>query len=115
MEKAIKDKRIAGFVCACAFIFGIAFTALAVMRLQEARYVSMLLLAVFSAVCFYIFVFNLFKYQDAKTAIELIDIIECYGIGSGPMRISELSEAMGWQQRSTRRFIETCRKRGYFY
>ena len=115
MRKALRDKRIATFVFMCALIFAVLFTGIAVMCLKDASYLFMMVFAILSAICYYIFIIYVFRFLDARTATELIDIMECYGMGSGPMEITELSEAMGWHYRFTRRFISACRRRGYFY
>ena len=115
MRKALKDKRQAVCVCIFMIIFALGFTAAAVWFLMKDMYAQMLLFALFSAICSYVFIAFVYRYADARTATELIDIIDCYGIGAGPMMITELSETMGWKPSSTRKFIANCRKRGYFY
>ena len=92
----------------------IAFTAVAVISIKEAKYTLMLISAILSAVFYYVLVFSFFRFIDARTATELIDIIDFSDSYRGRVTVSEISEAMGWRPESTARFIERCRRKGYF-
>ena len=113
MEKALRDKRRAIITCVCSLLVGIALTAAAIICMKEPLYLYMALLAVASAICYYIFAFSIFRFLDARAATELIDIIDCSGSGRVPVSISEIAIAMGWNPNSTRRFIGRCRRKGY--
>ena len=96
-------------------MFAIAFTVASFMTFKSALYVVMIVACVLAAVCYYAFSFSLFRYLDAKSAVQLLRIM---GFDSpskerSVMTLAEISEAMGWKKKSTKRFIEKCRKRGY--
>ena len=112
MEKALKDKRKARLITILFTLVGIIFTALAVFSWKGRVYALMVLFALLSAVCYYFLTFWAFRFADARCAVDMFDIMSC----SGRRRISiaEVSSAMGWKPESTARFVERCKKRGYF-
>ena len=113
MEKALRDKKRAIGTCIIFFVIALIFTAIAVFCVKERMYVIMLLFAICSAICYYCAVFALFRFFDARAAVDMIDIMKCYGYSRGAMNIAELSDLMGWSIKSTRRFMEKCVKKEY--
>ena len=113
MKKALRDKRIAFWVSFFSLVFAAALTFLAVLCLKETLYVAMVAFALVSAVFYYVFVFKVYSFLDAKSAVRLLEIMKFSGDDSQLMKITEISKAMGWQIKTTKRFIERCRRKGY--
>jgi len=113
MRKAKKDKRRSLLLSFCSFAVAVALTLLALMCLKEAMYAVMLGFAILSAVGYYFSVFRFFRYLDAKAAIDLLYVMNVGNTERKPMKLSDISSAMGWKNKSTRSFIEKCKKRGY--
>ncbi len=113
MEKALRDKKRAIVLCVIFFVIALSLTVAAILSARERLYVTMALFAVCSSVFYYFAVFAIFRFLDARAAIDMLDILSCSGKGRGALKISELSEAMGWKSKTTRRFIEKCIKKGY--
>ena len=113
MKKALRDKRIAFWVSFFSFIFASGLTFLSVLCLKETLYVAMAVFALISAIFYYIFVFKVYAFLDAKSAVKLLEIMKFSGDDSQLMKITSISKAMGWQVKTTKRFVERCRRKGY--
>ena len=113
MKKALRDKRIAFLVSFFAFVFAVGLTVLAVMCLKEKLYVGMAGFAILSAVFYYLFVFQIYSFLNAKSAIMLVEIMNSSEKDGNLKKISEIADAMGWEIKTTKRFIEKCRRKGY--
>ena len=115
MKKAKRDKRNALLATFCFLFFAIAFTAGSFIIFNLAQYVFMLVLCGLSAICYYVFVFCIFRYVDAKAAVNLLYIMGFSGAKEERrmMTLSDISRAMGWNKKSTKRLIEKCKRKGY--
>ena len=115
MKRARRDKRYALLLTFYLLIFAIAFTVGSFMTFKSALYVVMLVSCALAAICYYAFSFSFFRYLDAKSAVQLLHIMgfDSPSKDRSVMTLAEISEAMGWKKKSTKRFIEKCKKRGY--
>ena len=114
MEKALKDKKRAIITFVIFLFIALAFTVISVWCcVKERMYVIMLLFAICASICYYCSVFALFRYFDARAAVDMIDIMGITGYSGRMITISELADSMGWSIKSTRRFMERCAKKGY--
>ena len=114
MRKASRDKAKALILCVCSVLFALGFTAVAVMCVISAKYVIMLIPALFSAISAYAATYHYFKFIDARDATELLAFMDYSESERRRMNISEISAIMGWREDSTIKFMDRCRKRGYF-
>ena len=114
MKEASRDKRKAILFCVFSILFALGFTAVAIMCIVSAKYVVMLLPAILSAISAYVAVYQYFKFLDARDATELLAFMDYSESERKRMNITEISVIMGWREDSTIKFMNRCRKRGYF-
>lgn len=115
MKKAKRDRNNALLATFVFLIFAISFTVGSLVAFKIAHYVLMLVLCGLSAICYYAFVVFMFKFSDARAAIDLLYIMGFSGSKEQRklMTLAEISQIMGWNKKSTKNFIEKCRKKGY--
>ena len=113
MRRAIKDKRLSLFISILGIIGGAVLTVFAVIFFGRAIYAAMAGFALLSMVCYYGAVLRFFVYLDARDAIELLDLLEISASYGERLDTQDISDALGWSKRATKKFIARCRKRGY--
>ena len=110
MEKALKNKKLYTILSIVSAAVLVISLALAIIFILKEMYYPMIPFAVLSAAGAYCLVFFSFAAFDAKEATKMIPLVEELGFEN----VREIATRMGWRRVSTRKFLEKCKKHGYF-
>ena len=112
MRRAQTDKLRYLLISVLTLLLAVALTVLSYMSFSEAEYGFMALLAVLSAICYYVSLFQFFGFLDTRNAIDLIDTLDYTGLRADG-KVQDIADAMGWKKAPTKKLISKCKKRGY--
>ena len=109
MQRALKCKSRYIFLSALAFVFAVIMFVLAILMLQDAKYLQLSVCSVASAIFCYATVFFAFSAYD----FSVIAIIAPLVAELGEDNVGAIAQRIGWKRTAVSKFIKKLKKHGY--
>ena len=109
MIKAKRNQKRYLAIFLASLSMALILTVISALLLIRFHYLPAIICAAVSAVGYYLFVFMLFAFLNARTAVRFVEIAKELGTD----RLEDISDKLGWKLTATEKFMKKCKKCGY--